>query len=439
MPQPKESRLAKRMSINRRLTLIILSCLILTAFMALLQGYETSIHEAEKQLDQQLHSVSKVLLGSPINQWTEQHDFYAKLWQGENVLFSAKLLATLASPCAEEGFSTRNIAGQRLRVLVTKVADRCLLLAEPVQKRFALTETLIVSAMTPLVLVMPLLALFIAWYVRRALTPLTVLSRELQFRKANDFQRLQTASEDAEIAPVIERLNSLFTKVEAAYLRERYFASDAAHELKTPISSLKINLHNLSEQLPDNSSIAAMEQGLMQLGHIVEQMLTLARTEPDTWKSQFTSQDLFQLTQQLVAAQYDKIAEKNQQISLTGENVVIYGCEFTLHTLLGNLLSNAIKYTPKGGEILLQISTEEGKVKWQISDSGPGMTEQQISRVFDRFYRVGGDKHPSGEKGAGLGMAIVAHIVAIYKARIELSKAELGGLKVQVWFNKEAP
>jgi two-component system sensor histidine kinase QseC len=426
----------KRLSINLRLTLIIVSCLVLTTFLALLQGYETSFDEAQKQLDQQLHSVSKVLINTPVQIWPEQNELFAKLWVDNDVQYSADLLASISRDnVAEQGFSTANIAGKRLRILVLSQGNKTLMLAEPVSTRFALIESLIISAMTPLVLVMPLLAVAIAWYVRKSLSPLTDLSKELQYRRANDFNQLVTMSEDAEIAPVIERLNSLFIKVEAAYLRERYFASDAAHELKTPISGLKIHLHNLQQGKLD--SLDAMEQGIAQLNHIVEQMLTLARTEPDTWKSQFYPVDLLAFTQNLVAEHYDKIDAKEQQISLIGEAQTITGCQFTLSTLLGNLLTNAIKYTPTQGEIRLTLIDEENRVGWRIEDSGPGMTEAQIARVFDRFYRVGGDKHPSGEKGAGLGMAIVQQLIAIYHAHIELARAELGGLVVTVWFNKE--
>ncbi|MFC0118438.1 ATP-binding protein [Pseudoalteromonas xiamenensis] len=428
---------AKRLSINLRLTLIILSCLVLTAFMALLQGYDTSFNEAEKQLDQQLVSLSQVLIETPVASWPEQNEFYAKLWQGTDTIYSAALLkSTPHEDFLKSEFRTVNVSGKRLRVYVEQKGDKTLLLAEPVNKRFALIESLIVSAMTPLVLIMPFLALAIAWYVRRALKPLTLLSKELQFRRANDFTQLKTRSEDAEVAPVIERMNSLFKKVEAAYLRERYFASDAAHELKTPISSLKVNLHNVASG--DMHGIKAMELGIAQLNHIVEQMLTLARTEPDSWQNQFSAKDLLSVTQQIVADNYAKIDAKNHQISLQGDSVTIQGCDFTLNTLLGNLLSNAVKYTPQGGEIKLALINKNNQVGWRIEDSGPGMTDEQIARVFDRFYRVGGDKHPSGEKGAGLGMAIVQQIIAIYHAKIELSRASLGGLMVTVWFNKES-
>ncbi|MBE0370573.1 two-component system, OmpR family, sensor histidine kinase QseC [Pseudoalteromonas aurantia 208] len=395
------------------------------------------MQQAQQQMDAHLHNLAGVLINAQTTQWPENDDVYAKLWDKGRVVFSAKKLIPISAvQVMEPGIKTTNMVGLRLRVLAIKQGDKHLIVGEPMQKRFNLTESLILSAMMPLVVAMPILALFIAWYIRLSLLPLTQLSKELKHRKADNFERLNTASTDAEVAPVIERLNSLFTKVEAAYLRERYFASDAAHELKTPISSLKIHLHNVSQEM-NHVSFDAMALGLEQLTHIVEQMLTLARTEPDSWQANFTNIDVLSLTQTVVSNLYPRIELKRQQISLEGEDAYIRGCEFTLSTLFINLISNAIKYSPNDGSIQLSVLNSEGRIGWQIDDSGTGMSEAQIARVFDRFYRVGGDKHPSGEKGAGLGMAIVSQILAIYGAKIVLQESHLGGLRAQVWFLKE--
>ncbi|MDB2356439.1 sensor histidine kinase, partial [Pseudoalteromonas sp.] len=106
--------------------------------------------------------------------------------------------------------------------------------------------------------------------------------------------------------------------------------------------------------------------------------------------------------------------------------------------LFSNLLSNAIKYTPSGGNIVIRLNNIHGVLGWQIDDSGPGINDAHKARIFNRFYRVGGDKHPSGEQGAGLGMAIVEHIVTIYGASICLADSELGGLQVRVEFMQGA-
>ncbi|WP_440056990.1 ATP-binding protein (plasmid) [Pseudoalteromonas sp. T1lg65] len=426
-------------SINRKLTLILVSVLVLSAFMALLRGYNSSMEQADSQLDAHLQSIAALLLNAQFQrqqviELTNDNDLYYLLYYEQNLVLGSKALVQgLPVLTLQSGFSTQNVNGMRLRTYTEQKGANRVVVAEPIQKRFALAEGLIISAMTPLIVVMPLLAVFIAWMIYNALLPLRKLSKELRQRSAKDFSQLTTHSSAAEVAPVIGTINALFEKVEVAYLKERYFASDAAHELKTPIASLKIHLHNLANDV-SHGSIEALEQGLSELNHVVEQMLTLARTEPEVWHQQFSLQNVDELTQNLVAQMYSKIEKKHLSISLDAEDLQLMGCEFTLTTLFSNLLSNAIKYTPKQGEIRIRILQHKRYILWQINDSGVGMSKQQIERVFDRFYRVGGDKHPSGEKGAGLGMAIVSHIVKIYQAEITLQPSEFGGLCVQVKF-----
>ncbi|AQP98700.1 two-component sensor histidine kinase [Pseudoalteromonas aliena] len=431
------------MSIRKRLTLILLSMMVLTCFLALVKGYQKSMHHGENLLDDELKIVAGVLIEQPLAITTSavqvsnnSAQLLYQIWQGTTLL-SGSVSLTNNQTSFNEGFQTANIAGQRMRVFVLNKHARKVIVAEPMAKRFELAEAVILSAMLPMLWAVPLLAIFISFFVKYALAPLTRLSKQLALRQANDFTPINWQVTDEEIKPVINRLNDLFKRVETAYLRERFFASDAAHELRTPLSSLKINVHNLANKqnmLQSNEELQAMSQGINRLSNIVEQMLILGRTQPEQWQKQFSEQSLLTITQQAVSEQYDKIDAKNQTISLEGEDFIINGDEFTLTTLISNLLSNAIKYTPDNGQIIIKLASSSTGFSWQIDDSGSGMTEEQKERVFNRFYRVGGDQHPSGEQGAGLGMAIVQHIIAIYDAKIKLKDSPLGGLRVNVTF-----
>ncbi|MEL0655531.1 ATP-binding protein [Pseudoalteromonas issachenkonii] len=431
------------MSIRKRLTLILLSMMVLTCFLALVKGYQKSMRHGENLLDNELKIVAGVLIEQPLALSTNavqvsnnSAQLLYQIWQNNNLLSGSSSL-TNNQISFSEGFQTANVAGQRMRVFVMSKNTRKVIVAEPMAKRFELAEAVILSAMLPMLWAVPLLAIFISFFVKYALAPLTRLSKQLASRQANDFTPINWQVTDEEIKPVINRLNDLFKRVETAYLRERFFASDAAHELRTPLSSLKINVHNLANKqsnLQDHQELQAMSQGINRLSNIVEQMLILGRTQPEQWQRQFSEQSLLTITQQVVSEQYDKIDEKNQTISLEGDDFVINGDEFTLTTLIANLLSNAIKYTPNNGRIIIKLASNNNSYSWQIDDSGAGMTEEQKERIFNRFYRVGGDQHLSGEQGAGLGMAIVQHIIAIYGASIYLANSYLGGLTVKVTF-----
>ncbi len=417
--------------------------MVLTCFLALVKGYQKSMHHGENLLDNELKIVAGVLIEQPLALTTNaaqvsnnSAQLLYQIWQNNHLLSGSSSL-TNNQISFSEGFQTANLAGQRMRVFVMSKNTRKVIIAEPIAKRFELAEAVILSAMLPMLWAVPLLAIFISFFVKYALAPLTRLSRQLASRQANDFTPINWQVTDEEIKPVINRLNDLFKRVETAYLRERFFASDAAHELRTPLSSLKINVHNLANKQSNsqnNQELQAMSQGINRLSNIVEQMLILGRTQPEQWQKQFSEQSLLTITQQAVSEQYDKIDEKNQTISLEGDGFVINGDEFTLTTLISNLLSNAIKYTPSNGQIIIKLASSNNDYSWQIDDSGAGMTEEQKDRIFNRFYRVGGDQHPSGEQGAGLGMAIVQHIIAIYDAKIHLANSHLGGLTVKVTF-----
>ncbi|WP_282114138.1 ATP-binding protein [Pseudoalteromonas arctica] len=431
------------MSIRKRLTLILLSMMVLTCFLALVKGYQKSMRHGENLLDNELKIVAGVLIEQPLALSTNavqvsnnSAQLLYQIWQNNSLLSGSSSL-TNNQISFSEGFQTANVAGQRMRVFVMRKNTRKVIVAEPMSKRFELAEAVILSAMLPMLWAVPLLAIFISFFVKYALAPLTRLSKQLATRQANDFTPINWQVTDEEIKPVINRLNDLFKRVETAYLRERFFASDAAHELRTPLSSLKINVHNLASKQNNSQNhqeLQAMSQGINRLSNIVEQMLILGRTQPEQWQRQFSEQSLLTITQQVVSEQYDKIDEKNQTISLEGDDFIINGDEFTLTTLIANLLSNAIKYTPNNGQIIIKLASNNNRYSWQIDDSGAGMTEEQKERIFNRFYRVGGDQHPSGEQGAGLGMAIVQHIIAIYGASIYLANSSLGGLTVKVTF-----
>ncbi|MGB1029027.1 ATP-binding protein [Pseudoalteromonas sp. ESRF-bin5] len=427
------------MSIRKRLTLILLSMMVLTCFLALVKGYQKSMSHGEQLLDSELKVVAGVLMQQPLSinamapKIQDSAQLLYQIWQGGELLSGSNELNLNLSQY-QAGFQTLNIAGQRMRVFVFVTSLRTVIVAEPIAKRFELAEAVILSAMLPMLWAVPLLALFISFFVKYALAPLTRLSKQLALRQANDFTAINWQVTDEEIKPVISRLNDLFKRVETAYLRERFFASDAAHELRTPLSSLKINVHNLAAQQGDNQELQAMTQGINRLSNIVEQMLILGRTQPEQWQKQFKEQSLLAITQEGVSQLYEKIEAKNHTISLEGDDFIINGDEFTLVTLISNLLSNAIKYAPANGQIKIMLKQMHKQRIWQIEDSGPGMTNDQKQRIFNRFYRVGGDQHPSGEQGAGLGMAIVQHIIAIYRAEIHLTDSDLGGLKVQVVF-----
>jgi len=316
-------------------------------------------------------------------------------------------------------------------------SSKWVLVAQPVNRRFELAEQMILAAVTPLILCIPLLAIIIFLLVSSGLRPLRLLSENLRAKKVDDLSPISQQNQHNELSPVLETLNQLFERLSAAFSREKRFASDAAHELRTPLSVLKINAHNLALQLNNNDSthtnMQYLQQGIERMSHVVEQILLLNRTNPEQYQGQFEHIDTAGLCQTVIASLFPQIESKKQEIELLGKGASIQGDQFSLGILIQNLISNASKYSPEGSLIRVSLRSEINQVVIQVEDSGPGIDKSEYQRVFERFYRIGGDRHTSNVPGCGLGLAISKHIAELHDASLKLSLSEqLSGLSVEL-------
>lgn len=414
-------------------------------FASAIQGYRSSMLKAATVFDDELYALALVLSATvstvqPALSFDETAFTY-QVWQDEQLLLSSN--ARLTSPIAafQQGFSESNFLAQRWRTYSLWLTEqqRWLIVAQPLNRRFELAESVILAAVTPLILSIGVLAVLTFWIISAGLKPLNLLSEALQEKKADDLRPLPAVPQAAELVPVVDTLNQLFERLDGAFMREKRFAADAAHELRTPLSVLKINAHNLALELKHDSQAQCnmdfLQQGIERMSHVVEQILLLNHTNPEQYRGNFVSLDLNALCQTVIASIYPQIAQKQQEIELLGGTEAIVGDEFALGILLQNLISNASKYTPAAGLIRVTLATQQNTPVVRIEDSGPGMEPAEYERVFERFYRIGGDRHASNVAGCGLGLAIAKHIAQLHKAQLQLShSADLGGLAVDILF-----
>ena len=269
------------------------------------------------------------------------------------------------------------------------------------------------------------------------LRPLRELSKEINQKRSDNLAPIEHENPPQELIQLIESTNSLLSRLSASFEREKHFASHAAHELRTPLSVLKVHLHNLASELPANhQGLDHANAGVERMHHLVEQILDLNRTNPELIRGNFEPLDLHRLARQVSAEYWPAFSAKNQAVSMRGAPAKMAGDPVMLETLLGNLLANANKYTPTGGEIQVSVDGGDAGVELVVEDSGPGVPPAERERVFDRFYRATGSVYEEAT-GSGLGLAIVKHICQLHGARIELLDSDLGGLKVAVSFPPE--
>jgi len=430
-------------SIRVFLVAVILAVITLFYFVAALRGYHSSMQEAERLFDKQLLDTARLIA----NIHTEQTDGHLgrdasmafQVWHGDRLLAWSRNAPTAALAPREPGFDYANFSGYRWRTVAyfDNAGDNWILVADRTDLRFALAENVILESLFPTLVGLPIVGLLIWVIVSGGLRPLRALARELASKQPEDLSPLAIDAPKRELEQIVASCNGLLQRLETSLLREKQFASDAAHELRTPLSALKVQVYNLTQELGAGDAQAReLERTVERLEHIVEQILDLYRSSPDQFNASFEPLDLSGLAREVLAEDIAMFDRKDQQLEFEGETCMIAGDRFALKTLLRNLLSNANKYTPRGGQVLVTVAQKGDTVRLTVADSGPGIPEDQHLSIFERFYRIGRDRHPSGESGCGLGLAIVKGLVDLHRATISITPS---GLASGVAFHVDFP
>ncbi|WP_417765259.1 ATP-binding protein [Spongiibacter tropicus] len=427
-------------SLRRFLLISLLAVLMLSNFVAALHGYQASMAKAEQLLDDKLFDMAGHFLAMPLPDGAsppvdEQLQAFQLIdEQGQLRWRSAQMPVTALQ--LPDGFSEENVGGYRWRMLQRRGGEplRTVIVAERLDLRYQLAENVIMESVAPVLLVVPIVGLLLWLIVGRGLSSLTRLANLLRRKRSDDFSPVRVERAPEELQPVLESINQLLRRLDAAFERERRFSADAAHELRTPISAIQIHLHNLRAELSEPSeSLDCLSADVARLAHLVEQLLLLHRSNPEHYPRQWETIDLAALAREVSSACFADIDARQQQLSLQGE-ASIQGDRFALGILVENLLRNANKYSPPGASIDLRIRETDDGASLCVEDSGPGIPEAQLARVRERFYRVGGDRHDSGQSGCGLGLSIVEHIAQLHGAELRLENRAEGGLRVCVQF-----
>ncbi len=334
------------------------------------------------------------------------------------------------------GFATVTLGdGQEWRVFAAPghEHDEQVYVAEQTTSRRTILFAVLRSVLLPLMLALPLLALACAWAVRHGLQPLRHLSDALAQRKAGALEPVTSADLPAEMQPVIDALNALFSRIERMVATERRFTADAAHELRTPIAAIRtqaqVALGAGTDAGQRDHALQATLDGCDRATQLVTQLLMLARLE-EAPVAQPSSFELGGVVRG-VAAELAPAALARQQ-SLTLD--VDAPCEVTGHALLlgvlvRNLIDNALRYSPDGALVQVEVLREGGHALVRVQDNGPGMTEPDIARLGERFYRLPGHERP----GSGLGWSIVKRIAEVLGVQVTVNRSRLlGGLAVTV-------
>ncbi len=334
----------------------------------------------------------------------------------------------------ESGFHTVSFDGNAWRVFATHGAEQDIqvFVGEQMTSRTAILWAVLRSTLWPMAAALPLLALAVWWSVDRSVEPLRRLGRSLAERDASSLQPAVIRGAPLEMTPMIDALNGLFRRIAELVESERRFTADTAHELRTPIAAIRaqaqVALGEVDAELRRHALQATLE-GCDRATHLVAQLLTLSRLEAGA-EGTAVDVDLSELVRRVVADEAPQGLRKQQAIEVdAADQCLVNGDATLLAVLTRNLVDNALRYTPERATVRITVQTGEAGVRLRIEDSGPGISDADMRRLGERFFRVLG----SGEGGSGLGWSIVRRIAAAHGASIQVSRSPaLGGLCTEV-------
>jgi two-component system sensor histidine kinase QseC len=287
------------------------------------------------------------------------------------------------------------------------------------------------SVLKPLLFALPLLVVAIWWAVRRGLMPLRLLGLAVSQRQPHTTQPVALTDTPLEVQSLVRALNDLFERIAHMMESERRFTADAAHELRTPIAAIRTQVQVAmgADAAGRTHALQFALAGCDRAAHLVEQLLTLARLEAAP-AAHSASVDLAALTRQVAVQVAPTALARQQTLELDApEPALVRGNDILLSVLVRNILDNAVRYSPDHATVQVSVNPSVQGVLLRVQDSGPGMTEEQLSHLGERFYRVLGSDQP----GSGLGWSIVRRIAQAHGAQIHVTRCPvLGGLDVSV-------
>ena len=255
----------------------------------------------------------------------------------------------------------------------------------------------------------------------QGLRPLTRLRERIETRREADLSPIAVGRVPEELQPLTDAFNSMLARMQYNMDAQRRFISDAAHQMRTPLTGLKMQAQLAMREEDSGQLRYALEQissSVDRASHLVNQLLSLARAEASEQAEQvLLPVDLDRLLREIVESWVVRAIGRRIDLGYeTAGSVYILGNDFLLHEMINNLLDNALRYTPDEGHVTARVVAQGDFVLVEIEDSGIGISDVDAHKVFDRFYRVEG----TGVEGSGLGLAIVREIAELHRAAVSL-------------------
>lgn len=431
---------------------------IAIALVAMLQGalaYRNALEQTDTLFDYQMQQTAFALrAGLPVDakgraQGTppedENNEFIVQVWTNEGLRIFESALGDALPQMAVLGFADVPARDTTYRVFSLQTRSQVIQIAQDMRVRQLLARDAAWRSLLPVVLLLPLLALAVWWVIRQSLAPVQRVRHELAARKPQDLAPVAMHGLPDEMQPLVQEFNNLLQRAQQALEAQQNFVADAAHELRSPLAALQLQLQAL-QKAPDEagreSAQAQLAAGIERAKRLVEQLLALARQEAAQSSSENGAEaaDLRALVAQALANAAPAAQAKGLDMGLSEAPLLqaafsVAADPQALAVLLRNLLDNAIKYVPEGGRVDVGWLHDQSGRALVVEDSGAGIPAAERQRVLQRFVRGVDAGGMAG--GSGLGLAIVQSIAQGCGAQILLDESPaLGGLRVKICWPK---
>ena len=459
-------------SFRQQLWRWLLALLTAVGLLAGASAFWTTLHESEEFLDRQLFEIALNIAATttasgslPVPGSTARSDERDALELNddpENAI-AIQVWGPAATPLytapagvdiprlTRRGHADTVGGGTDWRTYALVLPGRTIQVSQQAVVRHAFAGDAAINALIPIAALIPLSWLLLWLVLRRVTRRLESLVAAIARRDANSDTPISDDDMPTELVPLVGAVNELVDRLQQAIASQKRFVSDAAHQLRTPLAAVKLQLENLRGVIAapeDTKRLDPLVRGVDRAANLTDQLLKLARYEAGGTPSKVVAIDAAELLRDCIADVLPLADHRHLDIGLDANGadsgnaqtpIWVEGIEEDLRILIGNLLDNAVRYTPENGVVDVRLTRKragtDDTVVIEIMDSGPGVEEAAMDHVFDRFYRV----VDTGSEGSGLGLSIAARIAGLHGALIDLENRRdqtgaIAGLTARVTF-----
>ncbi|AOL08535.1 HAMP domain-containing protein [Burkholderia contaminans] len=436
-------------SLRRRLLLWLVPTTLLIGVVASAATYWGALTEIDELLSDQLKAVARHVVVDANGRLSltgfkhgdddrlsgqQSHGVLLEVWRGSGVLFSTDPDSSLPPPHGP-GLADIAVQGQLWHTYVYRSGDTLIRVAQAQRAHWEAVAEIAMHLLWPVLSLLPVLALFLWFGIGYGLRPLREIASTLRRRDADNMQSIDTTAMPSEVAPLADAINDLLLRLDQSFSVQRRFIADAAHELRTPIMGLGIQAELLPRAQGEQERDAIVTQiriGTSRLAHLAEQLLTLARLAPQAPEAPFEQLDIATIALSVVSDRERVAKAHHVDLGLVAADaVIVRGNREELRILLNNLVDNAIRYAGAGACIDVVVGEDGNHPILEVRDTGPGIPDNELTRVCERFYRGAGQN----ASGTGLGLSIVQRIAEHHQAELKMTnRSDTRGLSVRVIF-----